>query len=152
MNDLYGLASPVLKIKRLDKSLPLPAYATPGSAGIDLYAAHDSYIMNMSEPIGTGIQIALPEGYAGVVRSRSGLYFKHDVVCFHGLIDWDYRGELKVKLEKFSLGAYTIKKGDRIAQLTLPAYIGQVKIVEVQKLDETERGCNGFGSTGGMNV
>ena len=97
--------------------------------------------------IPTGLFIALPDGYEATIRSRSGLAFKYDIVAFHGLIDADYRGEIKVKLFNFSNNSYLIQPGERIAQLKI-APVSQIEWDEVLDLSNTERGEGGFGSTG----
>jgi len=131
---------------------PLPAYATEQSAGMDLRA-------NLSEPIvlhplerrliPTGIYIALPEGYEAQVRPRSGLALKHGLTVLNapGTIDADYRGEVGVVLINLSNEDFTINDGERIAQMVVARY-EQAEFVEVEKLDETERGSGGYGHTG----
>ena len=137
---------------RLDPDLPLPAYARAGDAGIDLLAREDLVL----EPRGgrglvpTGIAIALPEGFAGFVQPRSGLAVKHGVTCLNtpGLIDSGYRGELKVCLINHDpVEPFQVRRGERIAQLVVQA-VETVRFVEVDALDESERGEQGFGSSG----
>jgi dUTP pyrophosphatase len=138
-------------IKRLDKTLPLPAYAYPGDAGLDLRAAADCVI----EPgrralIPTGLKLAIPEGYAGFVQPRSGAAARQglSLVNTPGLIDSQYRGELVVIAINLDADeAIDIRRGDRIAQLVILP-IPQVTLVEVDALDETERSEKGFGSSG----
>jgi len=132
--------------------LPLPAYARDGDAGVDLVARENVTL----EPAGgralvpTGIAIALPAGYAGFVQPRSGLAFKHGVTCLNtpGLIDSGYRGELKVCLINHDPSQpFEVVRGERIAQLVVQA-VEQVRFVEHDSLDESERGDKGFGSSG----
>lgn len=130
----------------------LPAYATAGSAGMDITAA-------LAEPmilepgaivmIPTGIAIALPQGFECQVRSRSGLAAKHGIFALNapGTIDSDYRGEIKVILANSGKSSYAIQPGERIAQLVIARY-ETVQWELVDSLDETERGIGGFGSTG----
>ena len=141
-----------LPVLRLDPDLPLPAYARAGDAGIDLLAREDLVL----EPRGgrglvpTGIAIALPEGFAGFVQPRSGLAVKHGVTCLNtpGLIDSGYRGELKVCLINHDpVEPFQVRRGERIAQLVVQA-VETVRFVEVDALDESERGEQGFGSSG----
>lgn len=134
------------------KDLPLPRYATEGSAGLDLLAAH-AYTL---EPqtfafIRTGLQISLPVGYEAQVRSRSGLAFQHGVVVLNapGTIDSDFRGEIRVLLINHGKKPYVIERGERIAQLVI-ARFESIVWQETPSLSVTERGENGFGSTGKM--
>ena len=126
-------------------------YAHEGDAGIDLRADGDYTVWtNSRQLIGTGLSIALPEGYAAFVMPRSGLAVKHGVTVLNspGVIDSGYRGEIKVPL--YNSDAYTpfeIKKGDRIAQLVIMPVV-HAELNQVDSLDATERGANGFGSTG----
>ena len=140
-----------MPITRLDKDLPLPAYANPGDAGLDLYSAED-IVINPHERavIPTGIAVAIPKGYAGFVQPRSGLAAKKGMTIVNtpGLIDSGYRGELKViAYNTDSQNPIEIKRADRIAQLVIQA-VPLVELVEVDELDQTLRGAGGFGSTG----
>ena len=131
---------------------PLPAYATEMSAGMDLRA-------NLEEPvtmqpmerklIHTGIYIALPVGHEAQIRPRSGLALKHGVTVLNtpGTVDADYRGEVKVLLVNLSDVPFVVNDGERIAQMIVAKY-EQVEFVEVEQLDETERGAGGYGHTG----
>lgn len=143
------LAVPIV---RLDPGLPLPDYARPGDAGIDLLARTSAVL----QPAGgralvpTGVAVSLPEGCAGFVLPRSGLALKHGVTCLNtpGLIDSGYRGELKVVLVNTDpLEPFTVSRGERIAQLVVMA-VERVRLVEVDSLDPSSRGDRGFGSTG----
>ena len=131
---------------------PLPAYATVGSSGMDLraYIEQSITIMPLQRVlVGTGLAIALPEGYEAQVRSRSGLAFKQGIMVLNspGTIDSDYRGEIKVLLMNLSDQPFVVQSGDRIAQLVVAQYTS-VQWHEVPDLEETERGTQGHGSTG----
>lgn len=140
-----------LKLKKLDDTVPTPAYAQPGDAGLDLYAAQDTSIdPGCREIISTGIAIAIPEGYAGFVQPRSGLAAREGLTIVNtpGLIDSGYRGELKVIALNTDLEhTIQIERGERIAQLVIQE-VPVVTIDVVDELDATERGEGGFGSTG----
>jgi dUTP pyrophosphatase len=141
-------------IRRLPgaEDLPLPEYATPGAAGVDLRAAVDE---ELTLPPGsrclvpTGIAIALPEGYEAQVRPRSGLALKYGVTLLNspGTVDADYRGEIKVVVVNLGQEPFTVRRGDRIAQLVVQP-VARVRWQEVAVLDSTERGDGGFGHTG----
>jgi dUTP pyrophosphatase len=125
---------------------------TAGSAGLDLAAAVDDAVLIPAGGralIPTGFAIALPEGYEGQVRPRSGLAVQHGVTVLNapGTIDADYRGEMKVPLVNLGDAPFTVTRGMRIAQLVV-APVTAVRLVEVAELDATERGEGGFGSTG----
>ena len=142
-----------VRIKRLPhgEGLTLPAYATPGAAGMDVLAAEDVTIaVGARHAVGTGLSVAIPQGFEIQVRPRSGLALKHGISVPNtpGTIDSDYRGELKVILINHGSEAFAIARGDRIAQLVL-APVTQAQWEEVAELDETQRGAGGFGSTGG---
>ncbi len=143
-----------IRIIRTEKNnhLPLPIYATSGSAGMDVLAYLDEPVIIKSGEtvmIPTGIAIALPDGFECQVRSRSGLAAKYGIFALNapGTIDSDYRGEIKVILSNFGKEPYIVNNADRIAQLVVARY---EKVIwnEVNSLDETERGDGGFGSTG----
>lgn len=140
-----------LKLKKLDEELPTPAYANPGDAGLDLYAAKDVTLQpGQRVMIPTGIAIAIPQGYAGFVQPRSGLAAKQgfSIVNTPGLIDSGYRGEIGViGLNTDTQSKIAIKRGDRVAQLVIQE-VPVVELLEVNELDETERSSGGFGSTG----
>lgn len=134
--------------RRID--LPLPAYETPGSAGMDLRAAEAATLKPGARYLmPTGLSIALPPGFEAQVRPRSGLAVKHGVTVLNspGTIDSDYRGEIKVPLINHGTEDFVIAKGDRIAQMVVASVI-QAKWVEVDNLEETTRGSGGFGSSG----
>lgn len=143
---------PVLRLQRLDPDLPLPVRAHPTDAGVDLHAAHDCELApGHRELVGTGVAIALPAGYVGLVHPRSGLAARAglSIVNAPGTVDAGYRGEIKVNLINLDPSeTVRINRGDRIAQLI----VQQVElwdVVEVESLDETDRGDGGHGSTGG---
>ncbi|WP_137863490.1 MULTISPECIES: dUTP diphosphatase [unclassified Sphingomonas] len=132
------------------EELPLPAYATAGAAGMDVVAAEDVVLApGARHAVATGFAMAIPPGYEVQVRPRSGLALKHGVTCLNtpGTIDSDYRGEVKVILANLGDAAFTVARGDRIAQL-VPAPVQRAELEEVGTLDETARGIGGFGSTG----
>ena len=146
-----------LKIKavspKIGNDIPLPYYATPGSAAMDLHACLDEAVTIPARGrtvVPTGIAIALPSpDYVALVFARSGLGIKHGVAPSNcvGVIDSDYRGEVMVGLQNSGDTDYTIQPGDRIAQLmVIPVVQAQVRMVD--ELDETRRGSGGFGSTG----
>ena len=142
-----------VEVKRLPQGegLPLPAYATEGSAGMDVVSAEDVTIApGARHPVATGLSVAIPQGYEIQVRPRSGLAFKHGITVPNtpGTIDSDYRGELKVLLINHGPEDFAIARGDRVAQLVV-APVTQGIWEEVDELDATERGAGGFGSTGG---
>jgi dUTP pyrophosphatase len=135
-----------------NSGLPLPAYQTEHSAAMDLLAAIDELVTlqpMQRQIIPTGICIALPEGYEAQVRARSGLAIKHGITIANGIgtIDADYRGEIGAILINLGSEDFTINHGDRIAQLVVAKY-ERVEWLQVDELDETERGSGGFGSTG----
>lgn len=143
----------MVQIKVINKGhQELPAYATVQSAGMDLRA-------NLEEPIvlkpmerklvSTGLYMALPAGYEAQVRPRSGLALKHGITVLNtpGTIDADYRGEVMVLLINFSQQDFVISDGERIAQMVIARH-EQGRFVEVEELDETERGAGGYGHTG----
>ncbi len=131
---------------------PLPAYATPQSAGLDLRASLDAPVVLQPlerRLIPTGLRIALPAGYEAQVRPRSGLALKHGITCLNspGTIDADYRGEVGVILANLSAEPFTVADGDRIAQLVVARH-ERAEWQPVETLDETARGEGGFGHTG----
>jgi dUTP pyrophosphatase len=135
-----------------ESSFELPSFATKNSAGVDLRAnLKEPFILEALERkiIGTGLKIALPEGYEAQVRPRSGLAAKHGLTVLNapGTIDADYRGEIGVILVNLSNNSFTINPGERIAQLVIAKY-EQVSWNLTESLDTTERGSGGFGSTG----
>ncbi len=142
-----------MKIKIVNTSHhPLPAYATPLSAGMDLRANLDAPIKLQPMQrclVPTGLRIALPEGYEAQVRPRSGLALKRGITVLNspGTIDADYRGEIGVILVNLSQDSFVINDGERIAQLVIAAY-ERAEFEQVEGLDDTERGEGGFGHSG----
>lgn len=143
----------MIKIKVINEGhQPLPAYATPQSAGLDLRANIDSSIVLQPlerRLVPTGLRIALPEGFEAQIRPRSGLALKHGITVLNspGTIDADYRGEVMVLLINFSNEPFTVNDGERIAQMVVARH-EQVEMEAVKTLDETERGTGGYGHTG----
>ena len=159
-----------LRIKRLDKDLPMPVYAKPGDAGFDLRAADDVVICpGETVMVGTGLAVEIPEGYNGEVRARSGMASKRMLAPINepGTVDSGYRGEVMVPLHNFAPaivikeddygegarlgynhgGVQHVKRGERIAQMVITPCV-KAEFFEVEELDDTERGAGGFGSTG----
>ena len=141
-----------IELIRLAKDLPLPAYQTELSAGVDLMAAvaeEVSLLPGEIRLIPTGIKLAVPDGYEAQVRPRSGLALKHGISMVNcvGTIDTDYRGEIGVILINHGKEAFVIRRGDRIAQLVVNPIV-QAVFCEVEELNQTERGEGGFGHTG----
>ena len=139
-------------IKRLSKNVTLPRYETEGSSGLDLAANIDEQIKILpgkSEIIPTGLAVAIPKNFEIQIRPRSGLAAKSQVSVLNtpGTIDADYRGEIKVILINLSDKVFVVEKGMRIAQMVVCPVI-KASLKEVTKLDVTERGSSGFGSTG----
>lgn len=141
----------VVPIKRLDPTVELPQYAYEGDAGLDLRASEDVTLAPFERRlISTGLAIAIPEGYAGFVQPRSGLALKQGLSMANtpGLIDAHYRGELKIcAINLDPHEPIRIQRGDRIAQLVIQK-VPVVKLVEVNELNDTDRGDGGFGSSG----
>lgn len=143
---------PEVRIIRLDPDIPVPTYARPGDAGADLHATAEVVLgpAGGRGVVGTGIVLAIPEGWAGFVQPRSGLAFRHGVTCLNtpGLIDSGYRDEIRVILVNTDpTEPYRVRRGDRIAQLVVQR-VARCAFVEVDTLESTERGTGGFGHTG----
>ncbi|MGW4426409.1 dUTP diphosphatase [Streptosporangium sp. NPDC004631] len=138
-------------IHRLDAGLPMPSYAHPGDAGADLHAAEDVELLPGERAVvGTGVAIALPDGYAAFVHPRSGLATRHGVTLVNapGTVDAGYRGEIKVTLlNTDSKDAVRLRRGDRVAQLVIQR-VERAVFYEVDRLPGSTRGVGGFGSTG----
>ena len=139
-------------IKLLDPRAKAPAYGSAGAAGADLYALTDGPVTiapGQTVLIHTGIALAIPQGYAGLVCARSGLATKEGLAPANkvGVIDADYRGELMVSLYNQSTVNRIVEHGDRIAQLVITPYL-TAQFAPVDELDDTQRGAGGFGSTG----
>jgi dUTP pyrophosphatase len=144
-----------VEITRLSEStrdVPLPSYATEGSAGMDVCAAVEGEMVlkaGSTSLIPTGFAIALPAGYEAQIRPRSGLAIKQQIGIMNspGTIDPDYRGEVKIVLTNFGAEDFVVRRGDRIAQMVIARY-ARVEWSETGSLDETNRGAGGFGHTG----
>ncbi len=144
----------VIEIMQLQNAdgLPVPHYQTEHSAGVDLYAAVEGALVlgaGAWKLVPTGVAVAIPEGYEGQVRPRSGLSLKHGIGMLNspGTIDADYRGEIGIILFNFSETPFTVHRGDRIAQLVF-AKLAKATFRTVAVLSETKRGSGGFGHTG----
>lgn len=147
---------PTLAFQRLrpreDKDIPLPRYMTPQAAGMDVRAAVNKAVtLNCGAItlIPTGFAMALPQGFEAQIRPRSGLAVKHGIGLINspGTIDADYRGEIKIALINLGDAPYTVKRGDRIAQMVIQK-VCRVQLQIVQSLDATTRDTGGFGHTG----
>ncbi len=145
-----GAARPELRVKRLAEGLPLPAYAHPGDAGLDLCSAEDAVLQpGEIAVLSAGFAMALPEGYAAFVQPRSGLAARHGISLVNtpGLIDCHYRGEVKMILINHGKQPFRVNRGDRVAQMVVQR-VCSASVRSVEELDETVRGEGGFGSTG----
>jgi len=141
-----------IRIRRLDPEVPLPRAQHAGDAGFDLHAREGAVLKpgGGRVAIPTGIAIAIPDGYAGFVQPRSGLARKHGVTCLNtpGLIDAGYRDEISVLLVNTDPSeSYEVQRGDRIAQLVIQQ-VEAIEWVDVDALDDSDRGLGGWGSTG----
>lgn len=139
-----------LKIKQLSKDSIVPKYQSDGASGFDLHSIEDLELKSSEiVAVKTGLAFEIPKGYELQIRPRSGLAIKNGISVLNtpGTIDSDYRGEIMVILVNFSNNAFSIKKGDRIAQAVL-SQIFQANLVVSNNLDSTQRGASGFGSTG----
>ena len=139
-----------IKIKLLNDAAKVPTYGTNGAACFDLYATEGGFLNAcLSKVFSTGLSVEIPSGYVMLIYSRSGHAFKNDVRLSNcvGVIDSDYRGEIKVKLTNDGGNSYAVNAGERIAQaMVVP--VQQVQFMVVSELSDTERGDGGFGSTG----
>lgn len=147
---------PPLRLKRLrpnrDADIPLPAYMTAGSAGMDIAAAVDTPVTlapGETALVPTGFAMALPDGYEAQVRPRSGLAVKYGIGLINspGTIDSDYRGEIKIALINLGKKEFTVHRGDRIAQMVIQQ-VCRLRLTVVDSIDETDRSAGGFGHTG----
>ena len=146
------MLTPQIKIQKLDPKALIPKYMTELAAGLDICALLDNELLLESGQralIPTGLAFAIPPGYEIQVRPRSGLAIKHGIALVNspGTIDADYRGEVRIILINHGTEDFTIRSGERIAQLIV-APVCQAKLLEVAELSETERGAGGFGHTG----
>ena len=140
-----------IKIKKLKKDAVIPTKGSPFAAGSDLYSAENDLVIEAGKTamIGTGLAMEIPEGYAGLVYARSGLACKEGLAPANkvGVIDSDYRGEIKVALHNHSGEPQIVEPGERIAQMVIVPYL-TARFEEVGELSDTVRGTGGFGSTG----
>ncbi len=146
------MSAPVIEIHKLRPDAQVPRYMTADAAGMDLSAAIDAPITLAPGErglVGTGLALALPRGFEGQVRPRSGLAARHGLTVLNapGTIDADYRGELRVLLVNLGGEPVTLATGERIAQLVI-APVTRPRLVEVEALPPSDRGQGGFGSTG----
>lgn len=142
-------SSGVVRAVRLSASATIPEKSSTGAAGFDLFADERACIAaHSSTQVKTGISMEIPGGFYGKICSRSGMAFRHSVFAFDGTIDSDYRGEISVLLENKNSNSVRINPGDRIAQIVIIRINDNTDIEEVDSLSETDRGVNGFGSTG----
>ena len=140
-------------LRRLDPDLPVPSYAHPGDAGADLHAAAEVTLLPGERTlVPTGVALALPDGYVGLVHPRSGLAARHGITIVNapGTVDAGYRGEVLVNLVNLDpREAFTVRRGDRIAQLVVQQ-VARVEFVEVDSLEDSSRGDTGHGASGGF--
>jgi dUTP pyrophosphatase len=142
----------ITRLSEATRDVPLPSYATEGSAGMDVCAAVEGEIIlkpGTTSLIPTGFAIALSAGYEAQIRPRSGLAIKHEIGIMNspGTIDADYRGEVGIVLTNHGRSDFVVRRGDRIAQMVIARY-ARVEWSETGSLDETSRGTGGFGHTG----
>tara|TARA_Y100000310_G_C20336086_1_gene647572 strand:+ start:194 stop:619 length:426 start_codon:yes stop_codon:yes gene_type:complete len=137
-----------IKIKKTHPEAIAPKYAGPKEAGMDFYANEEKKLEPDERAIvSTGIAMAIPEGYVGLLWDRSGLAAKHGLKTMGGVIDSTYRGEIKIIIHNLSKKSFVVEKGMRIAQMLIQP-VEQKEIIETEILEESERGNDGFGSTG----
>jgi len=137
-----------IEIKKTNPEAKIPTYAKEGDAGMDLYSTQDLILMSGKIiTCETGIAMAIPVGYVGLIWDKSGVAFNGGIKTMGGVIDSSYRGEIKIIMTNLSNKDYFIKKGDKIAQMLIQK-VESLDIEEVEVLDDTERGEGGFGSTG----
>jgi dUTP pyrophosphatase len=142
-----GLSMGIIKFKKLDPHAVIPTRSSAGAAGFDLYTTSTALVMpNQVKSLDTHLAVAIPPGYVGLVRPRSGLAFRHAIDVMAGVIDSDYRGEIMVLIRNDGDKPLAINHSDRIAQLVVVPCLLQSE--EVNDLDGTERGADGFGSSG----
>lgn len=146
------MSGPVVRVRRLDPEVPLPRYARPGDAGADLPTAEDVLLApGERRLVGTGLAVAIPTGYVGLVHPRSGLAARTGLTIVNapGTIDSGYRGEIKIcLLNTDRTQPVALRRGDLVAQLVVQE-VAEARFTEVDELDQTERGTGGHGSTGG---
>lgn len=149
-----GVEKVLIKVRRVagNDDLPLPRYESDGSSGMDIRASlHETLVINPGDIrfVPTGLAVSIPPGYEAQIRPRSGLALRHGIgmVNSPGTVDSDYRGEIGVILVNWSSEPFTIRRGDRIAQMII-SRVCRAELVEVENLDATSRGEGGFGHTG----
>jgi dUTP pyrophosphatase len=136
-----------MKAKRIHEDAKLPSYGHVGDAGLDLFSVMDCILKGgEARAISTGIQVAIPDGYVGLIWDKSGISLQN-IHRLAGVIDSGYRGEIRVVMTNLSTEAFSIEKGMKIAQMLIQPIV-KVKVVDSEVLDETTRGEDGFGSTG----
>ena len=139
-----------IKIKLLDKDLELPSFAYEGDAAFDMRASHDAVLApGEMKLIKTGLAMAIPKGFRGIVKDRSGLAAKHGLETAAGVIDAGYRGEVGIVMRNHGSEEFAVEKGMRIAQMKIEE-VPIMSLVEVDDLDDSQRGEGGFGSSGLM--
>lgn len=137
-----------IKIKKIDKEIELPFYAKEHDAALDLRSAENGLIKaGETRTFKTGLAFQIPKGYVGLVWDRSGLAAKHSIHSMAGVIDAGYRGEVGIVLKNLGTEDFQVEKGMRIAQMVIQPVLN-AQVVEVEDLEETERGATGFGSSG----
>lgn len=139
-----------VNFRRLDRELPTPGHAHDGDGGVDLYSAQDLILgPGESASVPTGVAVQIPPGHAGLVTPRSGLAARHGIGILNapGLVDAGYRGEIRVVVINHGTEKFEIQRGDRVAQLVVVPVVAQ-EWVEVEELEASDRGADGFGSTG----
>jgi dUTP pyrophosphatase len=136
-----------LKVKRISPAAKLPSYGHPGDAGLDLFAAGD-HLLKPGDvfAVPTGIKVAIPKGFVGLIWDKSGISLK-SVHRLAGVVDAGYRGEIQVVMINLGRGPFEIKAGMKVAQMLIQP-VSFVAVVEAEELDDTARGEGGFGSTG----
>lgn len=131
-------------------TLPYPVYSSEGAAGLDLYATQAGVVKPFSSlPVPTGIGVVIPEGWVGLLTGRSGVAFRYGIEGRLGIIDSDYRGEVKALLWNLTNIEFSFERGSKVAQIVfVPCYHGAIEYISKDQADETLRGEKGFGSTG----
>lgn len=148
LQEMLTAQRPTLGVKKLHEDAIIPSYAHSTDSGFDLHSIEEGVLyQGQSAMIRTGLAFSIPEGFEIQVRPRSGLAAKKSLQSHFGTVDQAYRGEVAIIMFNHSHTPFTFKKGDKLAQGVL-APILQAKLVEIDNLDETDRGTNGFGSTG----
>jgi len=137
-----------VRIHRIDKGVELPKYAKQGDAAFDLRSAEEKLIKaGHKEVVKSGLRIAVPEGYCGLIWDRSGLAAKHGIHCLAGVLDSGYRGEIGIVIHNLGKEDFLVEKNMRVAQMLIQP-VESAHLLEVDDLEETSRGAGGFGSTG----